>query len=386
MRKPWPDKTIIGLTGNIATGKSVVMRLAAQKGALTLDADQVVHEIMDQDARLQAAIADAFGEQVRTADGRIDRPALGTLVFNDPEAMRTLEGMIHPVVRQVIFQRIGASAAGVVLIEAIKLLEGELAQMCDQIWVTDCAATTQIERLMVCRGLDQEAAILRVQAQNPQVEKVAQADVVIDTDGPMAETVKQVEAAWTALFAHPLPEKPAGESVPAGNGAESESREVFVRRARPADIPAILLLMQRATPDALRLRRADLLHALSERSYLIGQVGAEITMVMGWNTHSTTVACIDQIVAHPVETMAVAGPALLREIEQSAQELICEVILAFLPEDGPDGLYQVFRAAGFQRREITNLPRVWLESIDQGQPAGTLIMAKVLRDVRASVK
>lgn len=79
----WPDKIVVGLTGNIATGKSSVMRMAAEQG-ITLDADKIVHEIMDGDPSVQAAIAVAFGAEVRKADGRIDRPALAAIVFSIP--------------------------------------------------------------------------------------------------------------------------------------------------------------------------------------------------------------------------------------------------------------------------------------------------------------
>lgn len=119
----WPNKKVVGLTGNIATGKSTVMRLAAQQGALTLDADKVVHEIMADDPSMQAAIAVAFGPEVRRADGSIDRAALAAIVFGDP-ALRDLENMMHPAVRQEIYRRVDASDAAIVFIEAIKLLEG----------------------------------------------------------------------------------------------------------------------------------------------------------------------------------------------------------------------------------------------------------------------
>ena len=96
------DKVIIGLTGNIATGKSAVMRLAAEQGAYTIDADKIVHELMAHDPEIQAAIAVAFGSEVRMENGRIDRKKLGAIVFNDPNALKDLETMVHPAVRQVV--------------------------------------------------------------------------------------------------------------------------------------------------------------------------------------------------------------------------------------------------------------------------------------------
>ncbi len=193
------SRQVIGLTGNIATGKSAVMRLAAEQGALTIDADRVVHDLLDGDAAIQIAVAEAFGPAVRRADGRIDRAALGRLVFGNPAALRRLEGLLHPAARAEIARRVTAAEAPVVMIEAIKLLEGPLAAVCDQVWVTTCARATQLERLRVCRGLDEAAAVARVDAQSPQEEKIARADVVIYTDGPLSATEEQFMAAWRAL-------------------------------------------------------------------------------------------------------------------------------------------------------------------------------------------
>ncbi len=193
-------RVIIGLTGNIATGKSAVMRLASERGALTIDADRVVHELLDGDEAIQAAVAEAFGPTVRRADGRINRAELGRIVFGDAGRLRRLEGILHPAVRAEIARRVAATDRPVVMIEAIKLLEGPLVAVCEQIWVTACARATQMERLRVCRGMDEASAAARVDAQSPQDDKIARADVVFRTDGLMSETQAQFEMAWAALL------------------------------------------------------------------------------------------------------------------------------------------------------------------------------------------
>jgi dephospho-CoA kinase len=175
------------------------MRLAAERGALTIDADAVVHELLAADPDIQLAVAEAFGPGVRRADGRIDRAALGQIVFGDPERLRVLEGLLHPAARGEIVRRVMTTTAPAVMIEAIKLLEGPLAAACNQVWVTTCRRETQLLRLRVCRGMDPEAAATRVDAQSPQAGKVARADVVIDTDGLLSETQAQFERAWAAL-------------------------------------------------------------------------------------------------------------------------------------------------------------------------------------------
>lgn len=192
-------RAIIGLTGNIATGKSAIMRLAAERGALTIDADRVVHELLDGDGAIQSAVVEAFGPVVQRPDGRIDRAALGQIVFGDAGRLAQLEGILHPAVRAEIARRVAESEAPVVMIEAIKLLEGPLTAVCDQVWVTACDRTTQLERLRVCRGLDEVSAATRVDAQAPQSEKIARADVVIHTGGLMVDTQSKFDQAWGNL-------------------------------------------------------------------------------------------------------------------------------------------------------------------------------------------
>ena len=199
------SRRIIGLTGNIATGKSAVMRLAAERGALTIDADRVVHDLLATDAAIQSAVVAAFGPGVRRADGGIDRAALGGIVFGDADRLRQLEGILHPAVRAEIARRVQMTDAPVIMIEAIKLLEGPLAALCDQVWVTACARETQLARLRVCRGLSEADAVARIDAQSPQADKIARADVVIDTDGLLRETEEQVFAAWTLLSSGEAP-------------------------------------------------------------------------------------------------------------------------------------------------------------------------------------
>jgi dephospho-CoA kinase len=187
---------LIGLTGNIACGKSTVLALLAELGAETIDADREVHALYTPDSPVTRAIAAAFGPGVLAPDGAIDRRALGAIVFADPARLRRLEALTHPAVRQRIDDRIAASRAPVLVIDAIKLIEGGLADQCDGVWVVTCAPEQQLARLMARDGLDRAAAAQRIAAQPPQAAKVARADIVIDNSGPPAATAEQVHRAW----------------------------------------------------------------------------------------------------------------------------------------------------------------------------------------------
>ena len=200
MSARYPGKIIIGLTGNIAVGKSLVRRLLAELGAATIDADQVAHDVIKPGQCAYQPIIAAFGAGILGADGQIMRPALGKIVFADPAQLRKLEAITHPVIRQRIHQRIRESKAPVVVIEAIKLLEGELKNVVDAVWVVDATPAAQLRRLIQERGFDESHARQRIAAQNDQAEKLRQADVVISNDGDIEAARSQVLRHWQALM------------------------------------------------------------------------------------------------------------------------------------------------------------------------------------------
>lgn len=193
---------VIGLTGNIATGKSMVLRLLAELGAEIVDADQVAHQVMEPGQPAYQAIVRAFGTDVAPGGGPIDRHRLGEIVFSDQQALARLEEMVHPAVFVRVKQLLEQAQAPVVVIEAIKLLEAGLSvQLCHTIWVVTAPREQQIERLMAARSLSRAEAELRVDAQPAQELKAAQADVVIDNSGSKEDTRAQVLQAWEALVA-----------------------------------------------------------------------------------------------------------------------------------------------------------------------------------------
>jgi dephospho-CoA kinase len=190
---------LIGLTGNIATGKSTVAAMLARLGATVIDADKVAHQIMGRGGEVYDQIVAAFGPVVVGADGEIARGRLGRIVFDDPAELRRLEEIVHPAVGVEVRQRVLSAETAVVVIEAIKLIEAAWHHACHTLWVTTCPTEQQIERLMAERSLRFKEAKQRVAAQPPQIEKIRLADVIIDTSGDLAGTRRQVEVAWQAI-------------------------------------------------------------------------------------------------------------------------------------------------------------------------------------------
>ena len=192
-------KYLIGLTGNIATGKSTVAKMLRDLGATVIDADALVHELQRPGTPAYEAIVAAFGRSILNRAGEIDRPALGAIVFTDPARLRVLESILHPAVAIESQRRIEAAATRVVVYEAIKLIEAGRAEMCDAIWVVTARPEVQLERLMRTRHLSEADARQRIDAQPPQAEKLQHATVVIDNSGDLDETRQHVRAAFEAI-------------------------------------------------------------------------------------------------------------------------------------------------------------------------------------------
>lgn len=191
---------IVGLTGNIATGKSTVLRYLAERGAHIIDADRLTHQAMEPGGLAHQAILDAFGAEIVGPDGRINRPALGQIVFNDLLALQRLEAIVHPAVLALAQAEIEATEAPIVVIEAIKLIEAQrLARLCDEIWVVTASPQTQLRRLREQRGMSEAEAQKRMAAQSAQSEKITHADRVIDNDGDLAQLQAQLDAIWLQL-------------------------------------------------------------------------------------------------------------------------------------------------------------------------------------------
>ena len=201
-------KYVIGLTGNIATGKSAVLNMLRARGALGIDADAVVHTTLAAGGPAAAAVQAAFGAAFIKPDGSVDRTKLGDVVFADAARLQQLEAIVLPLVRHEVELQIAAATESVVVIEAIKLLESPLAAQCSTIWVVTSSPADQRARLQASRPLSAAQAETRMLAQSPQSQKVTQANVVFNNDGTLAALEAQVQAAWSKI---PAP-APAGRS------------------------------------------------------------------------------------------------------------------------------------------------------------------------------
>lgn len=206
---------IIGLTGNIATGKSTVTRILRELGAEVLDSDSLVRKAYEPDSETAKRVSHAFGPHVMRSDGGIDREALANVVFSNPDNMRRLETIVWPEVARLREEWLSQCAAGVVVVDAVKLIESGYSSRCDSVWVVTARPEVQRERLLSRPGMTLEQAQSRLDAQPEVAPRLAAAHVVIDNSGTLDELRARVMAAWNDT----VPEQPQHE-----HRAEREER------------------------------------------------------------------------------------------------------------------------------------------------------------------
>ncbi|WP_031226421.1 dephospho-CoA kinase [Streptomyces roseochromogenus] len=190
----------VGLTGGIGAGKSEVSRLLVEQGAVLIDADRIAREVVAPGTPGLTAVAEAFGTDVLTADGSLDRPKLGSIVFADPEKLAVLNSIVHPLVGARSRELEETAAADSVVIHDVPLLtENGLAPLYDLVVVVDASPETQLDRLVRLRGMTEQDARARMAAQASREQRREIADIVIDNDVPLDALRKRVAEVWEDL-------------------------------------------------------------------------------------------------------------------------------------------------------------------------------------------
>ena len=199
---------LVGLTGGIGSGKSTVSALLASRGAIVIDADAITREVQLPGSAVLASLAEAFGDQVIAADGSLDRAAVASIVFGDPEALKTLNSIVHPAVGRLMNDRIleQRSTSNVVILDIPLLTENPREGLQGRI-VVDVPVETQVDRLVRFRGFSEEDARARIARQATREERLAKADFVVDNSGTTESLNEHVERLWEWLTS--LPQLPS---------------------------------------------------------------------------------------------------------------------------------------------------------------------------------
>lgn len=414
----WANKYVIGLTGNIAVGKSVVRQMLQHLGAYTVDADGLSHQAMQPGAPAYKPILETFGQFILDQNKQINRAMLGNIVFSNPQALAKLEAIVHPIVNQAINTLVSRSRQPVVVIEAIKLLEGDLAGAVDAIWVVDASPQTQYLRLIQKRKMSEAEAKQRMLSQPPQAEKRAKAHVIIKNDGNVEETWHQVQAAWNRIRQAPSPA--AAPSIPAAQPAAATPATSTAPRPtppqapqRPTTVPAVAppaatvasaaavpldarVEIKRGMPgnadliakfiskvSGSEVTRMDIMLAFGQKSYLLAQYGDRVIGLMGWQVENL----ITRTDEFYIETDAPRPPViegLVNAIEDASKLLQSEVSYIFLAPGTSHDIIQPFLSSGYETVTIEQIKiPAWREAVQEVISEKTYqILTKKLREDR----
>lgn len=368
----WRGKYAIGLTGNIATGKSVVRKMLEHLGAYGIDADVLSHRAIMKSSPGYQPVIDTFGRWILGANEEIDRAKLGEVVFNNPDAMLRLETIIHPLVRQALDVLVKKSSHKVIVIEAIKLLESDMNSLCDQVWVTMAPTELQLERLVDKRNLTKREAEDRINAQLPVTAILTKADVVIENNGSFEKTWKQVYEAWQIITQEepdfkPLPSKSYGK--------------LDVRRATPESAEQIARYMSQKSRTKKKMTKDDIMAAFGEKAYMLLLSDEEIIGLLGWQVENL-ITRVDDVILDEGLAFQKGLDALMNFVEESSKELQSEAALLFLPPSLAQH-ENLWSTLGYQARTVKDLQvKAWQNAVMESMPPGTVLLFKQLRKDR----
>lgn len=394
----WANKYVIGLTGNIATGKSVVRQMLQHLGAYTIDADGLSYQAMQPGAPAYKPVIEKFGAFIVGDDKRINRQMLGSIVFSNPAALQQLEAIVHPIVHQAINTLVARAPQRVVVIEAIKLIEGPLGQAVDTVWVVDASPNTQLSRLTTKRKMDADQANQRMKAQNPQADKLQKANVVIKNDGSVEDTWKQVQHAWEGVKSAVIgeqspppaaeskpetPAKPEPQATPAPAAGAAPTGDVTVKRGMPNNAQAIADFITKY--GGKEVSRMDVMMSFGQKSYLIAVDDAEsVHAVLGWQVENL-ITRADEFYLDGSAPKPLIIQQLTAAVEKASEELQSEVAFVFLPANTPRDTMTLFMSSGYEITSIRDIKiPAWREAVQEtmNETAGLQILMKKLREDR----
>ena len=428
------DSYLIGLTGNLGSGKSTVRKILEPLGARGIDADALTHTVMARGTRTWRAVIETFGADILTFNGRIDRQKLGERVFADAEGLKKLEAIVHPAVGERIKQIVREDQAPIIVVEAIKLLEANLGQWCDSIWVVQCAPQVQIQRVMRDRNMSEADARARLASQSPAEDKIQFAHVVIDNSGDESATRAQIEKAWSAIhpetakdkraWLYDLPAQPVRPKVttqpvsepavkpepapkpptpvwakgkPPAPAAEPDldqkaldpsfpqvpawanvEADVEIRRARRSDLNALSIAFAKLENRQHPLTREEALRRFGERGYFIAMTENRIVALAAWEAENL-VAVVREIWAESADIAPIVLPKLFAIIEQEAGTLLCEVVLLQIKESALTLAAEAL-AAGYHQYDLRALHPVWQSVAQERMRPTDQLWLKLLRE------
>lgn len=424
---------LIGLTGNIASGKSTVANMLAEQGARVIDADELAHAALLRGRPAWYRVLSAFGAGVLRANAQIDRRKLGAQVFANPDKLRALESIVHPEIRKELALMLRDANDAVIVIEAVKLVEGGLRQLCDSLWVVLCDPDETRRRLIEERGMTKEEASARLASQPARGEKLNLADVVIDNSGSRQETFSQVARAWDKIPSMPVSDKSTlvaqllGLTIPSTPRVEPTTKTpitppqpqtlttiaepspvtapppqpvvapsavavqerveetlpvgatISVHRAKRSDLNTLSVLIAKLEGQAEPLGQVETMQKLGKWSYWLALANDKPRGLVSWHAENLVGVIRDCWFERQGEAKQLAPP-LFADIEQEARSLVNEVIILLLAPEWVEVIAPLATAQGFTQQTMDDLHKIWREVAKEHVRATDQIYVKKLRE------
>ena len=381
-------KTIIGITGNIAAGKSMVLRMLQELGATTIDADKLAHQLMRKGTPVHQAIIEEFGKFIVGEDGQINRSRLGRIVFSIPEALERLDQITHPAVRAEVAKQVKASKSPVVAVEAVKLFEAGLAEDCTSKWLVVAKPEAQLKRLVEKRRMSPDQAKQRIRAQKPPEQRIKLADVIIDNSGELGKTWGLVKKQYTGLGKtkkEPIqPTKRVAKPAAAAVVAAVPSGEIIIRRAKRDDLGTMAELISTGTNNGVTLDVSDMMEALFSRAFIVAEISGQVVGIAAWQTENLVAGLQDFYVLNEGMWETV-GKKMLDMVHEEIDNLSCEVSLVFTLNKAGQPPVKFFESYDYQQTQSKKLGYIWKDAAKEWQPNDSTLLYKKLRDKRIMV-
>jgi dephospho-CoA kinase len=362
------------LTGNIGTGKSVVRRMLEHLGAYGIDADALSHRAIAKGAPGYQPVIEAFGQYVLGADGQIDRAKLGRMVFSDPEALKRLEAIVHPLVMEAVDLIVSRSTQKVIVIEAVKLIETDLNGACDSLWVVYAPEEIQLSRLMQNRGMTEKDARQRITSQTLQELQLNTADVIIKNVSTYEDTWRQVVNYWQKHISAPQNTMVSISDQP----VHLTIGDVTVLRANPKQANDIIEVINRLVRPVAPMTRDKVMEAFGEKAYILLKVEDRFLGILAWQVENL-VARTTEIALDPELPPAQYIPVMIREMERASATLQCEASLVIVPKSLAlhDALW---KSLGYEPKTPQQLAVLaWQEAASECMSEGCVLFFKQLR-------
>ncbi len=378
------EKYIIGLTGNIGTGKSVVRRMLGHLGAYGIDADVLGHRAIAQDAPGYQPVIKQFGRWIINSEGQIERARLAKIVFRDPVALKALEDIIHPLVNRAVELLIQRTQHQVVVIEAIKLFEGGLAGRCDTVWVSYTPEEIQVERLVERRKMTVNEARSRIRAQSSQTGKMSKADTVIMNNGSFEKVWKQVYKAWNRIPANIRPKETAVAATTKKISSQEEltANRLEAFRATPKETSKIAQLLTGISENGKTYSHEDIMESFGEKAYMLLKESdtEQVAGLLSWQVDNL-ITRVFEVKLRPEVFSDTAIRILFKKVEEESKLLQAEACMVFENDEKLSG--DILKKLGYEKRVVSSLEaNSWLEAAQEVMPDGGEFYLKPLRTQR----